>query len=69
MASMPALAAGQERSTSSKSSRPGENRASADPEIIGTKMDTRLRPREWCGFPGFERRMVDVKSHRGMVSE
>ena len=28
-----------------------------------------LRPLEWCGLPGFERRIVDVKSHRGMVSE
>ena len=28
-----------------------------------------LRPLEWCSFPGFERRIVDVKSHRGMVSE
>ena len=29
----------------------------------------RLRPGRWCNFPGFERRIVDVKSHRGMVSE
>ena len=28
-----------------------------------------LRPREWCGFPGSERRIVDLKSHRVMVSE
>ena len=28
-----------------------------------------LRPREWCGFPSSERRIVDVKSHRVMVSE
>jgi hypothetical protein len=29
----------------------------------------RLRPWEWCNFPVFERRIVDVRSHRGMVSE
>ena len=28
-----------------------------------------LRPREWCSFLGSERRIFDVKSHRGMVSE
>jgi len=28
-----------------------------------------LRPGRWCNFPGFERRIVDVRSHRGMVSE
>jgi len=29
----------------------------------------RLRLWWWCNFPVFERRIVDVKSHRGMVSE
>ena len=29
----------------------------------------RLRPGRWCNFPGFERRIVAVESHRGMVSE
>ena len=28
-----------------------------------------LRPGKWCNFPVFERRIVDVRSHRGMVSE
>ncbi|WP_415137159.1 site-specific integrase, partial [Microbacterium sp.] len=30
---------------------------------------TGWRPGWWCGFPGSERRIVDVRSHRGMVSE
>jgi hypothetical protein len=28
-----------------------------------------LRPGKWFNFPVFERRIVDVESHRGMVSE
>jgi hypothetical protein len=45
----------------------------ADPNFYTTYWDDSvavgLRPREWCSFPGSERRIVDVKSHRGMVSE
>jgi len=36
---------------------------------LGDRLSSRLRPGRWCNFPGFERRIVDVESHRGIVSE
>ncbi len=36
------------------------------PIVVGS---SGLRPLGWCSFPGFERRIVDVKSHRAMVSD
>ena len=39
------------------------------PDPTAVRHPDRLRPWEWCNFPVFERRIVDVRSHRGMVSE
>jgi hypothetical protein len=50
-------------------SEEGQNTALVRAVVAQQSPEVRLRPGKWCNFPVFERRIVDVRSHRGMVSE